>query len=238
MDLGGIGVSFAVGLRPGKTDSSPPERQPPGACRARHWVDRLLAGGYTNDAMRPSRLLALILSSAFATACTTGSTQVQGLPEETETSRPTGPTATGPTAATGVTGAGEAFSLVFEIPPEAEAFISEAAFFTCDGLEGTWRYLFQADFGQGINLDVDTTVDMAGGDGTLVFGGDLNIQGGSVSFTDTVELEITGTADAPALIATSVEVDLSGSIEGIPVSFFETFQQNEELPIVPGSDRC
>jgi hypothetical protein len=116
--------------------------------------------------------------------------------------------------------------------------VTDAAFFTCDGLEGVWRYVFQADFGQGVGFDVDTTVDMEGGDGTLVFGGDFNLQGGSISFTDTVELQLAGTEEAPALVAASVQVDLSGNVEGIPVSFFETFTENLEIPIVPGSDRC
>lgn len=188
--------------------------------------------------MRPARVL-LVLSAlaALVAACTTGSTQVQGLPTGTpaETVEPTGPTATGPTAATGPTVTGGAFSLEFPaLPPQ----ITDAAFFTCDGLEGVWRYIFQADFGQGIGFDVDTTVDMAGGDGTLVFGGDFNIEGGSISFTDTVELALAGTEDAPALVATSVEVEVTGSVEGIPLSFFETFSENEELRIVEGSDRC
>jgi hypothetical protein len=178
----------------------------------------------------------LLIGSALAlsAACTSGQTQVQGLPEVTETSRPTGPTATGPTAATGAIGG--AFSLQFDqIPPQ----VSDLAFFTCDGLEGTWRYIFQADFGQGVGFDVDTTVDMDGGDGTLVFGGDFSFPGGgTISFQDTVELAVAGTADAPALIATSVTVDVDGAVEGIPLSFFETFSENQEFPVVPGSDRC
>jgi hypothetical protein len=189
--------------------------------------------------MRPSRALVLIGSAlAISAACTSGQTEVQGLPEVTETSRPTGPTATGPTGVTGATG--EAFSLVFDIPPAAAEFISEAAFFTCDGLEGTWRYIFQADFGSGIALAIDTTVDMEGGDGTMVFGGELSPEGfgGTLAFQDTIELAITGTPDAPALVATSVEVSVSGNLEGVPVSVFETFQENDQLPIVPGSDRC
>jgi hypothetical protein len=222
-------------------DSSLPGRQgprPPGPAAGL----TVETGRYTKRSMRPVRALVLISSAlALSAACTSGQTQVQGLPEVTETSRPTGPTATGPTAATGVTGAtGDAFSLVFDIPPAAADFISEAAFFTCDGLEGTWRYIFQADFGSGIALAIDTTVDMEGGDGTMVFGGELSPEGfaGTLTFQDTVELSIRGTPDAPALVATSVEVSVSGNLEGVPVSVFETFQENDQLPIVPGSDRC
>lgn len=185
--------------------------------------------------MRPARALVLIGSAvALSAACTSGQTQVQGLPESTETIRPTGPTATGPTAATGALGG--AFSLQFDaLAPQ----VSEAAFFTCNGLEGTWRYIFQADFGQGVGFDIDTTMDMAGGDGTLVFGDEFSFAGsGTISWQDTVELELTGTADAPALVATNVDVSFSGSVEGFPVSFFETFPENQEFPIVPGSDRC
>lgn len=185
--------------------------------------------------MRPARVLVLIGSAlALSAACTSGQTQVQGLPEVTESTRPTGPTATGPTATTGAIGG--AFTLQLDtLPPQ----FSDAAFFTCDGLEGTWRYVLQADFGQGINFDVDTTVDMEGGDGTLVFGGEFSFEGGgTISFTDTVELAVAGTADAPALVATSVAVDVQGAVEGIPLSFFETFPENQEFPVVPGSDRC
>jgi hypothetical protein len=190
--------------------------------------------------MRRARVY-VVIGALFVSvaACTTGTTQVQGLPSgspDVSTTRPTGPTATGPTAATGPTVTGEgAFSIEFPaLPPQ----ITDAAFFTCDSLEGVWRYVFQADFGQGIGFDVDTTVDMAGGDGTLVFGGEFNVGGGNIVFSDTVELAIVGTEEAPALVATSVQVDVSYSVEGFPVEFFETFTENEEISIVPGSDRC
>lgn len=217
-------------------DSSPPGRQGPDP-RPSRTCARLTAGvgRYTKRSMRPARALVLIGSAvALSAACTSGQTQVQGLPESTETTRPTGPTATGPTAATGALGG--AFSLQFDaLAPQ----VSEAAFFTCNGLEGTWRYIFQADFGQGVGFDIDTTMDMAGGDGTLVFGDEFSFAGsGTISWQDTVELELTGTADAPALVATNVDVSFSGSVEGFPVSFFETFPENQEFPIVPGSDRC
>jgi hypothetical protein len=192
--------------------------------------------------MRSARALAFAVSAiVLMAACTSGQTEVQGLPDVTGA---TGVTSeTGPTGATGETAppqAGEAFSLVFDIPPAAASAISEAAFFTCEGLEGTWRYIFRADFGIGIEMDVDTTVNMQGGDGRMVFGGEINFEGigGSVGWEDTVDLAIVGTPDAPAPTATNVKVQLSGNIEGVPVSAFETFQENQELPIVPGSDRC
>lgn len=185
--------------------------------------------------MRPSRALVLIgFALALSAACTSGQTQVEGLPEVTETSRPTGPTATGPTAATGATGTGEAFSLDFTFPP-GSGQISDFAFFTCNGLEGTWRYIFQADFGQGFVFDINSEVDMAGGDGTLVFGGQFDVEGlGSISFTDTVELRLIG---SEALEATSVTVEIDSSIPEFG-NFFETFREGESIPIAPGSDRC
>jgi hypothetical protein len=127
--------------------------------------------------MRSAHALAFA-GSAFVlmAACTNGQTEVQGLPDVTGatgvTSRtgPSGPTATGATGTTGAAG-GEAFSLDFEFPPEVSGLVSDFAFFTCNGLEGTWHYIFNADFGQGIVFDIDSEVDMAGGDGTLAFGG-------------------------------------------------------------------
>jgi hypothetical protein len=186
--------------------------------------------------MRPTRALVLIGSAlALSAACTSGQTQVQGLPEVTETSPPTGPTATGPTGATGATVTGEAFSLDFEFPPELSGQVSDFAFFTCDGLEGTWRYILQADFGQGIVFDIDSEVDMAGGDGTLVFGGQFDVEGlGSVSFTDTVELRLIG---SEAIESTSVSVEVDSNIPGFE-NFFETFREGDSIPIAPGSDRC
>jgi len=186
--------------------------------------------------MRSARALATLGSAiALMAACTSGQTEVQGLPDTTGatgvTSRtgPTGPTATGPSGAAG----GEAFSLAFA-PPGASG-ISEFAFFTCNGLEGTWHYIFKADFGQGIDFDVDTEVDMAGGDGTLVFGGQFDVPDlGSISFTDTVELRLVG---GDALEATSVRVDVDTNIPGLG-NFFETFREGDVIPIVPGSDRC
>ncbi|MGH2672011.1 MAG: hypothetical protein ACRDHC_03435 [Actinomycetota bacterium] len=186
--------------------------------------------------MRSARALAFaVWAIVLMAACTSGQTQVRGLPDATGatgvTSRtgPTGPTATG---TSGVAG-GEAFSLDFT--PPGSSGISEVAFFTCNGLEGTWHYIFKADFGQGIDFDVDAEVDMAGGDGTLVFGGQLDVPDlGSISFTDTVELRLVGT---DALEATSVRVEVDTNIPGFG-NFFETFREGEQLPIVPGSDRC
>jgi hypothetical protein len=188
--------------------------------------------------MRSARALAFAASAiVLMAACTSGQTQVQGLPDSTgatgTTSRtgPTGPTATGTTGAAG----GEAFSLDFEFPAEVAGLVSDFAFFTCNGLEGTWHYIFKADFGQGIVFDIDAETDMAGGDGTLVFGGQFDLEGaGSVSFTDTIELRLVG---SDALEATSVRVEVDTNIPGFG-NFFETFREGDVLPIVPGSDRC
>ena len=188
--------------------------------------------------MRSARALALAGSAiVLAAACTSGQTQVQGLPEATgatgvtSETGPTGPTATG---TTGVAG-GDAFSLDFEYPPEVAGLISDFAFFTCNGLEGTWHYIFKADFGGGVVFDIDAETDMSGGDGTLVFGGQFDLQGaGSVSFTDTVDLRLVGN---DGLEATNVRIEVDTNIPGFG-SFFETFREGEVLPIVPGSDRC
>lgn len=186
--------------------------------------------------MRSARALAFLGSAiVLMAACTSGQTQVEGLPDVTGatgvTSRsgPTGPTATGTSGAAG----GEAFSLDFS--PPVGSGISDFAFFTCNGLEGTWRYILNADFGQGIALDIDAEVDMAGGNGTLVFGGQFDVpEAGSVSFTDTIELRLVG---RDALEATSVTVEVDTSIPGFE-NFFQTFREGDRLAIVPGSDRC
>ncbi len=190
--------------------------------------------------MRSARALALAGSVVFLAACTGGETQVEGLPDTTgatgltAATGPTGPTATGASGTTGEV-LGEAFSLDFEFPQEVVGQISDFAFFTCNGLEGTWRYVFNADFGQGIVMDIDAEVDMAGGDGTLVFSDEFTVPGaGAVSFTDTIELRLVGT---DALEATSVLVEVDTNIPGFG-NFLETFREGDILPIVPGSDRC
>jgi hypothetical protein len=73
------------------------------------------------------------------------------------------------------------------------ADVTDVAFFTSNGLEGTWRYIFKADFRVGVVFDVDSEVNMAGGEGTLVFGGRIDIlDAGSASWTDTVDLRLRG----------------------------------------------
>jgi hypothetical protein len=183
--------------------------------------------------MRSARALAFAGSAiVLMAACTSGQTQVQGLPDTTGA---TGPTATtGPTAATGTTAAtGGAFSLdLGEYPAE----VSEVAFFTCDGLEGTWRYIFKADFGVGVVFDVDSEVDMAGGEGTLVFGGQIDVlDAGSVTWTDTVDLQLIGTR---GIKATDVVVEVDTNIPGFTEDIFENFPKNRTLAIIEGSDRC
>jgi hypothetical protein len=183
--------------------------------------------------MRPACALAFLGSAiVLMAACTSGQTEVQGLPDVTGA---TGPTeATGPTTATGPTAStGGAFSLDLGEYPAA---VSEVAFFTCDGLEGTWRYIFTADFGGGVVFDVDSEVDMAGGEGTLVFGGEFTVlDAGSVSWTDTVDLQLVGTR---GIKATNVVVEVDTNIPGFTEDIFENFPKNRTLAIIEGSDRC
>jgi hypothetical protein len=82
-------------------------------------------------------------------------------------------------------------------------------------------------------------VDMAGGDGTLVIHGEITIPGaGAAGFTDTIELEIRGTPDAPTMVSTGVEVEFSGVVEGIPIEFGDFFPEDVEVPIVAGAPAC
>lgn len=180
-----------------------------------------------------------LMTVLLLAACTTGETQVQGGNGTSATgpTAATGPTSTGPTGATGSTAAaGGPFSV--EFPPDVAA-VSERAFFTCDGLEGTWTYVFGADFGGGIAMDIETTVDMEGGDGTLVIGESFEVPGlGTVAFTDTIELVVAGTPEAPTLQATSITVDVEGNIPGLEEIAEAFFTENAEVPVVAGAEQC
>lgn len=183
--------------------------------------------------MHPARALILLAFPILLTAaCTSGTTEVQGLPDTTGA---TGVTSrTGPTGATGTTAsAGDAFSLdLGEYPAE----VTDVAFFTCNGLEGTWRYIFKADFGIGIVFDIDSEVDMAGGEGTLVFGGQFDILDvGSATWTDTIDLRLRG---SQAMKVTDAVVDIDTNIPGLTEDVFRTFPTSGTLAIVEGSDRC
>jgi hypothetical protein len=180
--------------------------------------------------MRSARAQVLLTFSIMvAAACTGGTTEVQGFPDATGATGVTSPTgATGTTASTG-----GAFSLdLGEYPAE----VTDVAFFTCNGLEGTWRYIFKADFGVGVVFDVDSEVDMAGGEGTLVFGGQIDLLDvGSASWTDTIDLRLRG---SQAVKVTNVVVDIDSNIPGLTEDVFRTFPTTGTLAIVEGSDRC
>jgi hypothetical protein len=55
---------------------------------------------------------------------------------------------------------------------------------------------------------------------------------------DTVELRITGTAEAPAMESTGVRVEASGPLEGVPFDFDEFFPERVAIPIVAGAAQC
>ncbi len=197
---------------------------------------------YKRCVRRPARVLAcLLLAFALAGACTSGSTSVTG----GTTVEPTGPTATGPTAATGATAptgptAGGPFDGPVSIAnaPEAAAAGFDIAFFSCEGVLSEWRYIVQADLGGGFVFDVDTTVDLSDGSGRLVFGGEFQLEGlGTLTWQDSLRVEVAGTADAPTLVGSNLKVDISGSIP-IPLETFEIFPEQREIPIEAGSDRC
>ena len=80
-----------------------------------------------------------------------------------------------------------------------------AAFYSCDGVQGVWTYTVQ---GGPFDFDIDTTVDMEGGTGTLVISDRFEVPTfGTISFTDTIDLVIAGTADAPTFKATAIDVE-------------------------------
>lgn len=199
--------------------------------------------------MKPRIPLASLAFSAVLVlgACSSGSTQVSGVGDGDPTgpSAPTGATATGtttgPTAATGPTANGAAGAFDGPVSIDVAAAVPAAgvaAFYSCDGVLSTWTYIFQADFGGGISFDVNTTVDMSSGSGTLVYGDEFDIAGATLGWQDTVKLKVTGTEAAPTMTSTSVSVELTGDIEGFPVDLFKGFPENEEFPIVAGSANC
>lgn len=204
------------------------------------------AGGcYETVVKRPARaaLLTVILSVLLA-ACSTGSTEVEGVDGEATggTTAPTAPTgttaaATGPTATTGVPdGFDGAVSL--DIPPGKNP--TGAVMYSCDGVEGTWTYEPGELTVQGIEFTTTAgPVDMSGGTGTLVIEGTVTIPGaGEATFTDTIDLEIRGTADAPTMASSGVKVNVSGVLEGIPINFGDFFPENAEFPIEAGAAQC
>lgn len=188
-----------------------------------------------------ARVLIALSAVLTLTACETGETQVQGGAGTTARTGPTAPTGTtaqtGPTAPTGSTdGVSGAVSLA--IPAEQNP--TGAAVYSCDGIEGTWTYEPGELPVQGIEITfVAAPFSVEGGDGTLVIEGTVVIPGaGEATFTDTIDLEIGGTASAPTMTSAGVHVDTSGAIEGLPIDFAQFFPEDTSFPIVPGAERC
>ena len=193
---------------------------------------------YTNSFVLRAHAFALgTLATLLLAACSTGETQVQG-----GGTSPTGPTetvstATGPTA-TGATASGEFDGPVSVDLLEAGGAAAgiEAELYSCDGVEGTWTYTVK---GGPLDFDIDATVDMAGGDGTLVISDDIALGGVSASFTDTVDLVVAGTPDAPTLKATKIAVEVDSNIPGLTDDLFGGLvQQNDEVPVQTGAAQC
>ena len=190
--------------------------------------------------MRRARNLvpaASIFAIVLLGACSSGDTEVEG-----GGTAPTGPTATGPTATapTGATSSGGAFDGPVSLDLSAEQNPTGASMYSCDGVEGTWTYEPGELPIQGLELTLDASeVDMSGGDGTLVITGEITIPGvGGAGFTDTVELSITGTADAPAMQSTGVKVEASGALQGVPIDLAQFWPEEVALPIVTGASQC
>jgi hypothetical protein len=189
--------------------------------------------------VRPARTLVpavSVLAIFLFSACSSGDTEVQG-----GGTVPTGPTATGPTATgpTGETSTG-AFDGPVSLDLSAKQNPTGAAMYSCDGVEGTWTYEPGELPVEGIEFTLDATqVDMSGGRGTLVITGEITIPGvGGAGFTDTVELSITGTADAPAMQSTGVKVEASGALQGVPIDLAQFWPEKVALPIVTGASQC
>lgn len=82
-------------------------------------------------------------------------------------------------------------------------------------------------------------VDMAGGNGTLKISGQVTLPGaGGAGFTDTVQLRITGTADAPTMSAAGVHVQATGALQGVPIDIGSFFPEKVAIPIVEGASKC
>ncbi len=192
---------------------------------------------YTNGSVH-ARLVVVVAVLGLLAACG-GETEVQGGGVETGPTAPTatGPTATGPTAET----ASEPFSGPVQLDLTNQQNPTGAAFYSCDGLEGTWTYEPGELPVEGVEITMRAEpVDMAGGEGTLVIEGEITLPAGAGSgtFTDTVELGIGGTDDAPTLRSTGVEVDASGIVEGFGFDVGQFFPEKVEIPIVEGAPQC
>jgi hypothetical protein len=182
-----------------------------------------------------------IVAIVLFAACSSGDTQGGGTPATGPTgtgATATGTTGTGPTA-TGPTGetAGGEFDGPVSVDTGGQAAAGlTAAFYSCDGVNGVWTYTVK---GGPFDFDVDTTVDMGGGTGTLVISEDFTVDPiGNISFTDTVDLVIAGTADAPAFKATSIDVKVDSAVPGLDQIAKSFFRKNSEVPILAGAEQC
>ena len=187
----------------------------------------------------PVRVLIPIAVVLALGACETGETEVQGgTTGESGSTAPTGTTAeTEPTAPTGSTD-DFAGAVSLDIPEARNP--TGAAVYSCDGVEGTWTYEPGELPVQGVEITFEAApFSMEGGDGTLVIEGTVVIPGaGEAGFTDTVDLEIGGTASAPTMTSSGVRVEASGALEGIPIDLAQFFPENTSFPIVPGAGQC
>ncbi|HEY8116572.1 MAG TPA: fimbrillin family protein [Actinomycetota bacterium] len=184
------------------------------------------------------RARAFALATLLFAACSTGETQVEGGGTPATGPTASGPTATGPTATgpTGETAAGE-FDGPVSVDTQAQSVAGlTAAFYSCDGVNGVWTYTVQ---GGPFDFDVDSTVDMEGGTGTLVISEDFTVEPlGNISFTDTIDLVIAGTADAPVFRATSIDVKIDSAAPGLDQIAKSFFKKNTEVPILAGAKQC
>lgn len=175
-------------------------------------------------------------------ACSTGSTEVQGVEGQAagDATASTGATAaTGPTVETAET---DAFGGPVELDFTQSRNPTGAAMYSCDGIEGTWTYDPGTGLHEGLRVEdviEIAEVDMSGGSGTLVFQAELDIPGeGSGTITYTVDLQVTGTAEAPTMESSGIHVDASGIFEGVPIESGGFFPEDQAFPIIAGSTHC
>ena len=112
--------------------------------------------------------------------------------------------------------------------------------YSCDGVEGTWTYDPGTLDVEGVEITIEPAdVNMPGGTGTLVISGEVTLPGaGGAGFTDTVTLRITGTAEAPTMEGSGVQVKATGALQGVPIDLAHFFPEKVAIPIVEGAPNC
>ena len=81
------------------------------------------------------------------------------------------------------------------------------------------------------DFDIDTTVDMEGGTGTLVISDQFEVPTfGTISFTDTLDLVTAGTADAPTFKATAIDVRIDSTVPGLDQIARSFFRKTPRSP--------